>query len=61
VEYKFRCHILQPVDCKVINVKRWIYMCTEYNIKSLVVWLIKLKILGTLKFLGCGLLNSRYW
>jgi len=39
---------LQPLDFKVVNVKRWIYTCTECDIKIFGVLHIKLKIVGKL-------------
>lgn len=52
VEYKFRCHMLQPLDFKVVNIKSWIYMCTEWIIEIVGVWHIKFKTFGKLTEIG---------
>ena len=44
--------MLQPLDFKVVNVRRWIYMCTEWNINIFAVWHIKFKALGELTEVG---------
>jgi len=44
--------MLQPLDFKVVNVKSWIHMCTEWNIKIFGVWHIKFKTFGKVTEMG---------
>jgi len=44
--------MLQPLDFKVVNIKSWIYMCTEWIIEIVGVWHIKFKTFGKLTEIG---------